>query len=128
MANTITAYNVDGEKKEFVYDIPMTLQDYQAATALTAIYPPDTAISYLVAGLCSEAGEVAGKFKKLLRDNTEYESWRQMMLKEIGDVLWYTARLADELDADLGKVAEMNILKLIDRGERGQLKGEGDER
>jgi len=124
----ITATNGDGETKDFVVNRPMTLDEYQAGTCMTAIYPKDEAISYLVSGLCSEAGEVAGKYKKLIRDSLDGEAWRQAMLKECGDVLWYIAQLCDELDASLGSVAENNLIKLIDRGKRGKIKGDGDEK
>ena len=71
----------------------------------------------------SEAGEVAGKVKKKIRDGTESN-----IASEIGDVLWYCAMLASELNVNLGKIMEDNLYKLNDRKTRGTLQGSGDSR
>jgi len=71
----------------------------------------------------SEAGEVAGKVKKQIRDGTESN-----IASEIGDVLWYCAMLANELNVNLGKIMEDNLYKLNDRKTRGTLRGSGDSR
>jgi len=107
----------------------MNFNDYQNATRKTAIYPKETALPYLTLGLASEAGEVAGKYKKVIRDTKEITpEWTEMIKSEIGDVLWYCARLADELGLPLSEVAESNISKLTDRKERGVIGGSGDNR
>lgn len=103
----------------------MQLQNYQIWTRNTAIYPKEQAIKYLALGLCSEAGEVAGKVKKMIRDggvNVEDT------LDEIGDVFWYLARLCDELDVTAEEVLERNHNKLESRLQRGVLGGSGDKR
>lgn len=103
--------------------------DYQKATRATAIYPKETALPYLALGLASEAGEVAGKYKKVIRDTKEITpEWTEMIKSEIGDVLWYCARLADELGLSFAEVAQANISKLTDRKDRGVLGGSGDNR
>ena len=105
--------------------------NYQRATKMTAKYPPPQALEYLSLGIASEAGEVAGKMKKWIRDGDRKmtrEEWVQAMSSEIGDVLWYTARLADELDLNLSQIAEDNMNKLLDRKARGVLGGSGDNR
>lgn len=102
------------------------LKEYQEFTRTTARYPKETAISYLLLGLCSEAGEVADKFKKLIRDGGEIDI--ESISKELGDVIWYVTRLADELDLSLEQVIEQNIRKLSDRKARGTIKGSGDNR
>lgn len=107
------------------------LNEYQESTRLTAIYPKDQAITYLALGLASEAGEVAGKIKKVIRDQSAFDlstEWKKDFLSEVGDVLWYIARIADELDVSLSEVAEKNIEKLLDRSSRGVIKGSGDSR
>ena len=108
-----------------------TFNNYQQATAQTAKYPPSQALEYLSLGIASEAGEVAGKMKKWIRDGdskmTEAE-WEQAMASEIGDVLWYCARLADELGLSLSQIAEDNMEKLLDRKARGVIGGSGDNR
>ena len=85
-----------------------------------------------VLGLTGEAGEVADKVKKVLRDkNGEFfkdPSTREEIMKEIGDVLWYCATLANDLGYSLEEVAEANIKKLSSRKERGMLGGNGDNR
>lgn len=90
----------------------MEFDHYQDKTEETAIYPEDEAISYLALGLNGEAGEVAEKIKK----------------HELGDILWYLSRLADELGFDMDDVAGRNIEKLFDRKERDKLSGSGDNR
>ena len=103
---------------------------YQEATKSTAIYPPESALAYLVLGLASESGEVAGKLKKLIRDPDamSIEEWREIVISELGDVLWYIARLADELETPLSEVALGNLNKLSSRKDRGKLGGSGDNR
>jgi len=98
---------------------------YQDWTDETAIYPPEKGIEYTALGLASEAGEFAGKVKKMIRDkNYDLEA----MVSELGDVLWYVARAAAELDIHLSDVAMTNIEKLKSRKERDTLKGSGDVR
>lgn len=110
-----------------------TFYEYQQETRQTAKYPPDQALEYLSLGIASEAGEVAGKMKKWIRDGNQYGKmtrgeWKQAMSSEIGDVLWYCARLASELTLDLGEIAEKNMDKLLDRKARGVIGGSGDNR
>ena len=101
----------------------ITAHEYQENCRTTAIYPKKDAIAYLSLGLVSEAGEVAGKVKKQIRDGTESN-----IASEIGDVLWYCAMLANELNVNLGKIMEDNLYKLNDRKTRGTLAGSGDNR
>ena len=98
---------------------------YQAQAWTTNCYPAEQMTACLVAGLASEAGEVAGKFKKALRDGGDA---RQAMVAEIGDVLWYCACLARECGVSLEMVARANLEKLADRQQRGVIGGSGDER
>lgn len=108
----------------------MDFNQYQFRTSFTAKYPQDRAIEYLVLGLASEAGEVAGKFKKIIRDDkgrfTELN--KESLAAEIGDVLWYCAQLAKQLDTTLGAIAANNLKKLESRNERGVIGGSGDSR
>ena len=110
----------------------MDFDIYQIATKSTAIYPSDfrTAVVYTSLGLASEAGEVAGKVKKAIRDEDGVFSQDriEMISEEIGDVLWYCARLADELGLDLNDIARMNLDKLNLRKAVGKLGGDGDRR
>ncbi|RTL05396.1 hypothetical protein EKK58_08250 [Candidatus Dependentiae bacterium] len=98
---------------------------YQDFTDDTAIYPEDRGLEYTALGLASEAGEFAGKVKKMIRDGT-YNS--DAMVAELGDVLWYVARAAAELDVHLSDVAQENVEKLKSRKDRNVLSGEGDNR
>ena len=98
---------------------------YQDFTDSTAVYPARLGLEYTALGLASEAGEFAGKVKKAIRDNT-YDA--DAMAAELGDVLWYLARAAAELDYHLSTIAEMNVEKLKSRKERNVLSGEGDNR
>lgn len=110
----------------------MNFKDYQTKAAETAIYPgKGSVLGLLYVGLgLGEAGEVQGKIKKILRDNDGVvdDGFRAMVMKELGDVLWYVSQICEELDLDLDAVALANLNKLADRRERGVLKGSGDDR
>lgn len=108
----------------------MNFNEYQAETSKTAKYPPEHALVYLALGLASEAGEVAGKLKKIIRDNGFKigPDQKSQLSSELGDVLWYIAQLALELDIPLGAVASSNVEKLRDRSERNVISGSGDNR
>lgn len=103
----------------------MTFSEYQEAARSTAIYPRDRAIVYPALGLTGEAGEVAEKVKKWIRDgNLDKEA----IAKELGDVLWYIAALSGDLGIDMDEIAQRNIQKLQDRAARGKIQGSGDNR
>lgn len=110
----------------------MNFTDYQRRALTTAVYPTDhmQGIYYTGLGLVNEAGEVAGKIKKMIRDDgaTLTAERREMIAAEIGDVLWYCAALAHELGLQLEEIAQSNIAKLEDRANRGVIKGDGDVR
>ena len=114
------------------------LDRYQDEAIEYAFYDGTT---YPVLGLVGEAGEIAEKWKKLIRDqnmpanhevtpNDEYmdEETRADIILELGDILFYVANLADDLDYTLAEVAELNLQKLEDRKSRGTLQGSGDHR
>ena len=103
----------------------MTLSEYQIKAAQTAIYPDNWSIVYPALGLAGEAGEVANKVKKLVRDG---KLDKEAVAAELGDVLWYLSALARDLDADLGDIAQANINKLESRMKRGVIGGSGDTR
>lgn len=98
---------------------------FQEAAMSTAIYPKDKALEYTALGLASEAGEYAGKIKKLIRDGVIDD---KAAAYELGDVLWYVATAAEALGYDMSEIAEMVLVKLRDRKERDALKGSGDYR
>ncbi len=109
----------------------MTLSEYQQAAKKTAIYPNvGSNFVYPTLGLAGEAGEIANKVKKILRDkNNQIDaSDRQEINKELGDVLWYIAQLATELDLSLDEIAQNNLDKLLSRQTRNVLGGSGDNR
>jgi NTP pyrophosphatase (non-canonical NTP hydrolase) len=103
----------------------MRFDDYQSSALTTAIYPLSTKIIYPAMGMCAEAGEVANKVKKIIRDG---KLDREAIADELGDVLWYIAVLASDLGYSLSDIADKNIQKLIGRKERGTLAGNGDNR
>jgi NTP pyrophosphatase (non-canonical NTP hydrolase) len=106
----------------------MDLNSYQISTRQTVIYT--AGIEYTALGLASEAGEVAGKVKKVIRDYDGIlnDAHRAQIADELGDVLWYVARLADDMGIKLADIAAGNIDKLSNRAERGVLGGSGDKR
>ena len=103
----------------------MTADFYEERASLTAIYPKEKALEYLALGLTSEAGEVAGKVKKLIRDG---KGDKKAIASEIGVVLWYCAMLAKETKVSLNDIMKDNLKKLYSRKERGTLQGSGDNR
>jgi len=108
----------------------MNFNEYQDAAKSTDIYPPAHALDCHVFGLTNEAGEVAGKLKKMYRDNNGELSKdvKINIAAELGDVLWYLANVAYDLGYDLEFIATMNIEKLASRKERNKLGGSGDYR
>jgi NTP pyrophosphatase (non-canonical NTP hydrolase) len=108
--------------------VTMDFTEYQKKALSTAIYPKEMAIIYPALGLAGEAGEVADKVKKIVRDNNTTDEFKQNIAAEIGDVLWYCAVLANDLGFDLAHVANINLTKLADRLQRGVLQGSGDKR
>jgi NTP pyrophosphatase (non-canonical NTP hydrolase) len=106
----------------------MEMDEFQEAARRTAIYGDGVAVIYPALGLASEAGEVAGKVKKALRDRqAEFDGPSIKAIgDELGDVLWYVATLAADLGLSLDDIAVRNVEKLRSRMERGRLGGEGD--
>lgn len=108
----------------------MDLSEYQRQSRRTAEYPREAWLSYPALGLAGEAGEVAEHAKKAIRDDggNVSDERRAAMSKELGDVLWYVAQLASELDLNLDEIANQNLEKLFSRQARGVLSGSGDDR
>jgi NTP pyrophosphatase (non-canonical NTP hydrolase) len=90
----------------------------------------DGPIVYPTLGLVNEAGEVAGKIKKIFRDKGGKisDADREALKYELGDVLWYLTQICTELDLTLEEVAASNLEKLFSRLERGTIHGDGDNR
>ena len=103
----------------------MTLNSYQKMAEGTAIYPTQHAITYPALGLAGEAGEVANKVKKIIRDG---KMDKPALVAEIGDCLWYIAALCRDLNVDMEVVAKSNLEKLYNRKQKGTLQGSGDTR
>ena len=108
-----------------------TFTAYQQESRRTwSVIPMNHSIVYPTLGLVNEAGEVAGKIKKIFRDKDGQigDEDRQALKQELGDVLWYLTQICTELDLTLEEVAEANLTKLLSRLERNQIRGEGDHR
>jgi NTP pyrophosphatase (non-canonical NTP hydrolase) len=109
----------------------MNFTEYQNLALATAIYPKKYETIYPALGLCGEAGEVAEKIKKSIRDglhNWPDEQFKEELTKELGDVLWYISALASDLDISLNEIAESNLQKLASRKKRNVIGGSGDNR
>ena len=106
----------------------MDFHEYQTEAKKTAVY--DQPIIYPTLGLTGEAGEVAEKVKKMIRDDDGIltPERKALLIKELGDVLWYLAMIATDIDVDLEEVATSNIKKLFLRREKNMIKGDGDVR
>ena len=127
---------LEEEAKKFMQDKVMitevmTADFYEMKAGQTAIFPKNQALEYLALGLTSEAGEVAGKVKKLIRDGEDVEGFelkKMAIASEVGDVLWYCAMLAKEVGVPLNDIMKDNLKKLHGRKVRGTLHGSGDNR
>lgn len=108
----------------------MQFNEYQAEAMKNKVYGYGDKIIYPTLGLANEAGEVAGKVKKVLRDsNGDFnDENRRKVADELGDVLWYLAACAEDIGYTLDEIAQMNITKLTDRRNRGVIQGSGDNR
>ena len=109
----------------------MDLNHYQEKARETALYPNlGHNPIYPTLGLTGEAGEVADKVKKVLRDKDGIfdDCVKEAIKLELGDVLWYVAQLSSELGYSLEEVAKTNLSKLSSRSRRGMLSGDGDQR
>lgn len=123
-----------------------TFNEYQDFVKSMKAYPEKHAIVYPALGLVGEAGEISEKVKKWLRGDhfkpnpkltaeenqmvvvQMEQNFKEAVLKELGDPLWYIASLADDLGYTLQDVVDANEAKLTSRKERGVLKGSGDDR
>ena len=120
------AQSNESNKYKKVSDLDM----YQQVAKTTAIYPREQAIIYPTLGLTGEAGEVANKVKKIIRDGSNKNDDRMVseIKSEIGDCLWYIAVLADDIGCKLSDIANLNLIKLANRKEKGTIHGSGDNR
>jgi NTP pyrophosphatase (non-canonical NTP hydrolase) len=109
----------------------MDFNEFQKRTSDTSVYEEKYergGLAYTALGLAGEAGEVANKVKKILRGDRNMEDSTVDIADELGDVLWYAAQVAENLGVSLDTIAQRNIQKLLDRKERGVVKGFGDNR
>ena len=114
------------------------LQEYQKWTKTTengrvASWDWERQLAYFGLGIAGESGEVAEKIKKLFRDCEDPDGsldsgYREIIGKELGDVLWYVTRIASVVGLDLQDLFEANVSKIEDRKARGTIEGNGDHR
>ena len=116
----------ENHKYKKISDLDM----YQKVALTTAIYPREQAIIYPTLGLAGEAGEVANKVKKIIRDGSDSKDEKLVseIKSEIGDCLWYIAVLANDFNIKLSDIASANIEKLATRKSKGTIHGSGDNR
>jgi NTP pyrophosphatase (non-canonical NTP hydrolase) len=124
--------NLKQEAEQFLkekYDM-VDFNSYQRSASKFAIYPEQHKLIYPALGMAGEAGEVANKIKKLIRDGPDKRplTWREDISYEIGDVLWYCSELADNINYTLGMIAAQNLAKLQKRKAKGTIGGSGDTR
>ena len=126
-ADSAALWRVVDTRPDTVRDeTPLTMDTYQEQAKATAVYPEVKADQYLIAGLAGEVGELASIFAKHWRGDGDLN--HDHAKAELGDVLWFVAMLAEQLDTDLSTIAQGNLDKLADRANRGKLKGNGDNR
>lgn len=112
--------------------LEVDFEEYQRESIKTDlnVVVKESNLAYYALGLCDEAGEVAGKVKKLYRDydGVLTEEYKKEIAKELGDVVWYLSQMCTKLGLSLEEVAQMNLDKLKSRLDRGKLTGSGDNR
>jgi NTP pyrophosphatase (non-canonical NTP hydrolase) len=108
----------------------LTLLEFQERAMISAMYGEGSKVNYPILGLVGEAGEIANKYKKVLRDDAGVltDEKKDALVDELGDVLWYCAALARDLGVNLEDVAWKNLAKLGKRLAEGTIKGSGDKR
>lgn len=110
----------------------MTFSDYQKQALTTYIVNPKNTskeeLARIVLGVVGESGEIAEKIKKFLRQDNDLTDLKDLLVKEIGDVVWYLAVLSHILGVDFETVAQVNIEKLAKRNQEKKIFGDGDER
>lgn len=139
--NGVTWCRITGHRSSLPYDYKikpketkvekLDFESYSANALAFAIYPnKGNNITYTTLGLAGEAGEVAEKVKKMIRDDGGVltDSFKKEVLKELGDLQWYILTTAYEIGYTLQDVARVNIHKLTSRAARGKLGGSGDNR
>ena len=111
-------------------DASLNWSEYQAFVVSTKKYSEGYRLIYPILGLASEAGEVAGKMKKILRDHDGQidQKTAERLFDELGDVLWYVTCCVDDMGQTLENLALHNAEKLASRMERGVIQGDGDTR
>ena len=111
----------------------MDFNEYQILSRKHAFYPnqntPD-AFRYLIYGITGESGELAEHFKHVLRDEEDKISAerKELITKELSDILWYLANICTELNIDFNEIPVIGLNKIDDRVKRGTLGGSGDNR
>jgi NTP pyrophosphatase (non-canonical NTP hydrolase) len=113
----------------------MTFDEYQKQALKTAYIDPahkDTLMDKTIwaMGVAGEAGEVVEKWKKMVAYNKGEitDEFIADMKKELGDIVWYVAVLANSLGLSFEEVIELNVKKLQDRQKRNVIRGVGDNR
>lgn len=130
MTNTEQAEPSNHDSIDFGNE-PLTFDEYQDLALDSAIYDEKFRILYPALKLAGEAGEVAEKVGKRLRDydgDLDNLEFQQELAKELGDVLWYISALASDMGYSLAEIGDMNLAKLASRAARGVLGGSGDNR
>ena len=129
--NQITVYDLES------FGLKPTLNNYQSIATKCAIYPGQgtpLGLAYCALKLNGEAGELAEHVGKAMRDDDLMRAEmltlerKALIVKEVGDVLWYLSAICNELGIIFSEAAETNLEKLQSRGERGKLQGSGDDR
>jgi NTP pyrophosphatase (non-canonical NTP hydrolase) len=110
----------------------VNFNDYQKQALTTAIHHPDPIMdkTIWVLGIAGEAGEIVEKWKKIVAYYDGVISPENLveLKKELGDVMWYLALMAESLGLSLEEIAELNLEKLASRKERNVQRGSGDNR
>ena len=95
----------------------MRFETYQTRAQKTDQYPGSEgdALTIPLLGIVGEAGNLQSEYKKLIRDGTAHNHFHERVEEELGDILWYTANIAQKCGLSLSDIAARNIAKVEGR-------------
>ena len=106
----------------------MDLNKYQIESRKTWLLNYNNDEIRAILGVCGESGELAEKYKKYLREDISYQEYKELVRFELGDILYYISRVADNVNSSLNDIAELNLEKINKRKKENKIKGNGDKR
>lgn len=95
----------------------MNVDEYQAEAAETMQFEKtnDSALSIVMLGLNGEVGSLSTEYKKKIRDGNKYTLFKEKLIEELGDIIWYLTSIATIENIPLSQILNYNLKKTQDR-------------